>query len=671
MKFFILYLTILLTADIWGQQMENDKLLMPMPKDISFTGEKFRLDTSFMMRIEGKSARLNSYATRIYRSLSDRTGLFFLQDPVTDSDTLKNAKMTIRFDRMGELKVNENESYELSVKQGTILLSAKTDIGAMRGLETFLQLLSADKEGYYIPGTAVKDEPRFTWRGLMIDVCRHWMPLDMVIRNIDAMAMMKMNVLHLHLSEDQGFRVESKVYPKLHEMGSDGNYFTRDQIKYIVKYAGERGIRVVPEFDVPGHSVAWLVGYPELGSRPGPYKIERRWGIRDEALDPTKEFTYEFLGNLFKEMAELFPDDYFHIGGDEVTGKDWDKNADIQKYMKEKGIKDNHELQAYFNLKILDILTKLNKKMVGWDEIFQPSMPKNIVIHSWRGIKSLVEAAQRGYQCILSNGYYIDLIQPAAFHYLNDPIPEDTKLTPAEQKFILGGEATMWSELVTNDNVDSRIWPRTAAIAERLWSPGSVKDVDDMYRRLEYISFRLEERGVKHNVNYEMMLRRLSGGRDTAPVKMLVDLLEPMKIYTRHRDGVTYLSISPYTRAADAARPDQKIPREFMQSVEKYKADGKFTHLEPWMAMFEIWGDNHTAFAELAELSPILREVVPHSENLKKISETMLEYLSLLQNNGKPSKELIENLKKTCEAAKKTYGQAELMIVPAVLKLIE
>ncbi|NUM72491.1 MAG: family 20 glycosylhydrolase [Ignavibacteriaceae bacterium] len=671
MKYLILLMTTIFTLNIQGQQMEKDKLLMPVPKEVSFTGEKFRLDPSFMMRTAGKSSRLNSYATRIYRSLSDRTGLFFLQDNVSDSDTLTNAKMTIRFDRTGELKVNENEAYELKAGKEGVTLTAKTDIGAMRGLETFLQLVSADKDGYYIPGVMIKDEPRFTWRGLMLDVCRHWMPLDVVIRNIDAMAMMKMNVLHLHLSEDQGFRVESKVYPKLHEMGSDGNYFTQDQIKYIVKYAAERGIRVYPEFDVPGHSVAWLVGYPELGSRPGPYKIERRWGIRDEALDPTKEFTYEFLGNLFKEMAALFPDDYFHIGGDEVTGKDWDKNPDIQKFMKEKGIKDNHELQAHFNLRILDILTKLNKKMVGWDEIFQPVMPKDIVIHSWRGIKSLVEASQKGYYCILSNGYYIDLIQPASFHYLNDPIPADTKLTPAEQKYILGGEATMWSELVTPENVDSRIWPRTAAIAERLWSPGSVKDVDDMYRRLEYISFRLEERGVKHIKNYEMMLRRLAGGRDIAPVKMLVDLLEPMKIYTRHRDGVTYLSISPYTRAADAARPDQKIPREFMKAVEKYKSDGNFTHLEPWMAMFELWGDNHAAFTDLAEVSPVLREVVPHSENLKKISEMMLEYLGLLQNNGKPSKELLENLKKTCESAKKTYGQAELMIVPAVLKLIE
>ena len=268
-------------------------------------------------------------------------------------------------------------------------------------------------------------------------------------------------------------------------MGSDGLFYTQDEVRDLIAYARERGIRVVPEFDMPGHSTAWFVGYPELASGPGPYQIERKWGVFDPAMDPTREETYKFLDTFIGEMAGLFPDQFFHIGGDEVNGKEWDANPKIQAFMHAHGLKDNNDLQAYFNQRVQKIVAKHGKTMLGWDEILRPDLPKSIAIQSWRGPDSLAQAAKQGYRGLLSSGYYVDLMWSAERHYLTEPLSgAAANLTPEEQKRILGGEACMWSEYVSPENIDSRIWPRTAAIAERLWSPQDVRDVNSMYQRL-------------------------------------------------------------------------------------------------------------------------------------------------------------------------------------------
>jgi hexosaminidase len=320
-------------------------------------------------------------------------------------------------------------------------------------------------------------------------------------------------------------------------------------------------------------------------------------------------------------MSALFPDEYMHIGGDENNGKHWAANENIQMYMKEKNIKDAHELQTYFNTRILEILTRYGKKMVGWDEILQPGMPKNIVIQSWRGRKALYESAAAGYTGILSNGYYIDLIQPAEFHYLNDPIPPDTTLPESSVKNIWGGEATMWAELVTPENVDSRIWPRTAAIAERLWSPQNVRDVDDMYRRMKVIALQLEELDLKHIRNQDMMLRRLVSGYDIQTLKTLTEVVEPVKIYTRHRQGRTYTSFSPYTRVVDAAQPESMIGRDFRLEIQKYAADKNEASEDKLRSWMQKWSDNHQEFVALTDKAPVLKENIMLSENLAKLSK--------------------------------------------------
>ena len=346
----------------------------------------------------------------------------------------------------------------------------------------------------------------------MFDVGRHFIPLDVLRRNVDGMEAVKMNVFHWHLSENQGFRIESKKFPKLHELGSDNLYYTQDEVRDFIAYARERGIRVVPEFDMPGHSTAWFVGYPDLASGPGPYQIERKWGVMDPAMDPTNEKTYKFLDDFIGEMAKVFPDHFFHIGGDEVNGKQWDANPKIQEFKKAHNIADNKNLQAYFSQRVQKLVTKHGKAVVGWDEVFIPGVPKDIVIQSWRGQASLAEAASQGYRGILSNGYYIDLGWSAARHYAVDPMGgAAANLTPEQQKLILGGEATMWSEYVNAENMDSRVWPRSAAIAERLWSPQSVTDVASMYARMHAESARLELLDLTHHSYYRSMLQRIAG----------------------------------------------------------------------------------------------------------------------------------------------------------------
>lgn len=662
---FFLFTSFLLT------KVNNNKLnLMPFPLKVNLLEGKFILDSTFSISINGMPAnRIYSYSTRVLRRLSGRTGLFFLQDFITKENFNPNSQMQITCKRNAKVELNENESYSLFISPKKIELKSENDLGALRGLETLLQLLTADDEGYFFPCTEIEDKPRFPWRGLMIDVSRHFMPIDVIKRNLDAMAAVKMNVFHWHLSDDQGFRVESFILPKLHQLCSDGLYYTQVQIKEIIEYADERGIRVYPEFDIPGHSTAFFTAYPELASAPGPYKIERNWGVFDPTFNPTIEETYIFFDKLFGEMTKLFPDPYFHIGGDENNGKQWNTNESIQSFMKKNKIKDNHALQSYFNNRILKILTKYGKMMIGWDEILHPEMPNNIVIQSWRGTKSLIESAQKGYMGILSNGYYIDLIQSTEFHYLNDPIPANSNLSDEEKKFILGGEATSWGELVTLETVDSRIWPRTAAIAERFWSPEIIKDVDNMYRRIETISFQLEELGLLHKKNYEMMLRRLTNNNDISSLKILVDILEPVKIYTRHRQGKKYQQQSPFTRVVDAAQPDAKTAREFRKLIDLFLKDKKSNkdEIESWLMK---WRDNHKELIKTINKSPVIKEIEQLSKNLENISISGLESLSLILTNKPVNKQWLDDKLLFVKQAKIPYGQAELMVVSAIEKLI-
>jgi hexosaminidase len=377
----------------------------------------------------------------------------------------------------------------------------------------------------------------------------------------------------------------------------------------------------MPEFDMPGHTTAWMPGAPEIASAPGPYEIEKRFGVFGATMNPSSEKTYKFLDKFFKEMAALFPDEYMHIGGDENNGEQWNANPAIQKFMKEKGIKDNHQLQAHFNKRLLKILQKHKKKMMGWDEIFQPDLPQSIVIHSWRGRQYMDEAAQKGYQSVLSNGYYIDLSFNARKHYMVDPLPDTTHLTAEQQKRILGGEAPMWAELVTLENVESRIWPRTAAIAERLWSPNPAAPIDDMYRRLMLVSQRLEETGSRHMANREPMMRRLAGTSNIQPLMLLANAAEPIEGYKRH-GSQKYTTFHPLSRFVDVTMPDAPDAIEFSLLLNRFiESKSSDTYVE-LSKMLTRWEMNHQQFAVIAKENPLLTEVEPLSINLAMLAAT-------------------------------------------------
>ncbi|MBI5473726.1 MAG: family 20 glycosylhydrolase [Ignavibacteriae bacterium] len=645
---------------------------MPVPSQIQVDGKlAFVIDSSFAIKIVGRAdAHVKSAVQSYGARLAKQTGII-MSSQLTNADT---AKLVVQCNfKFGAPKLGEDESYSIEIDERSARISSKTYSGMIHALETFLQLVELGPNGFAVPKVTIRDAPRFPWRGLLIDACRHWMPVEVIKRNLDGMALVKMNVLHWHLSEDQGFRVETKKFPKLHELGSDGNYYTQGQIKDVIAYASERGIRVVPEFDMPGHTTSWFVGHPELASAPGPYQIERKWGVFHPSMDPTKESTYRFLDTFVGEMSRLFPEPYFHIGGDEVTGKQWDSSATIQKFMRKKGFKDNHALQAYFNRRVLAIVTKHKKRMVGWDEIFHPDLPKNIVVQSWRGQKSLAATSAQGYQGILSYGYYLDHIRTAAYHYSIDPIDSTiARLSEAERSRILGGEACMWAEYVVPENVDSRIWPRTAAIAERLWSQrttslplpnGSSLDannVQDMYRRMEITSRRLEFVGLTHRTGPQRMLERLANGKPLEPFRVLANVVEPVKFYERGRTR-KYTSFTPMNRLVDAALPESDIARAFSQSTDNA--------LRRQMLM--KWRDNYEQLTPIIAGSPLLEELEPLSKDLADVSVVGLRIIDASESKSVLTETEKKSFKETLDRAEKSKGALQIAIIPALRNLLE
>jgi hexosaminidase len=614
-----------------GAQSPTELNVMPLPDKAQLGSGALKIDAGFTLAFTGyREARLDRAGRRFLVQCNRETGLVFGQAAAAADPAKATLIVTTDHASKPVQELGEDESYTLEVTSAGAKLHAATPLGTMHGLQTFLQLVSITADGFAASAVSIQDQPRFPWRGLMIDVSRHFISVPVLKRNLDGMEAVKINVFHWHLSDNQGFRVESHKFPKLQGQGSDGVYYTQDEIRDVIAYAYDRGIRVVPEFDMPGHSTAWFVGYPELASGPGPYQVWQQWGVSDPAMDPTNEKTYKFLNDFFAEMAKLFPDQYFHIGGDEVNGKQWDANPKIQEFMKSHNIKNNEGLQAYFSQRVQELVVKHGKTPVGWDEILVPGVPKNIVIQSWRGNEALATAAKEGYRGILSNGYYIDLGWSAARHYAVDPMGgAAANLTPEEKERILGGEATMWSEYVNWENVDSRIWPRTAAIAERYWSPQGTTDVASMYARMEAESTRLEWLGLTHRTFQRQMVHRMAGVADpeeTAALSTLTEALEPVKDYEREGDKVPPSNQTPLNRVVDAVHPESEVSRRFSVAVDQFLASSckdaaKAAELRGQLV---AWARNDGRLQPLAQRSSLVQNVSPASEALSQAAELAL-----------------------------------------------
>ncbi|MEA3317265.1 MAG: beta-N-acetylhexosaminidase [Bacteroidota bacterium] len=460
-----------------------------------------------------KSNNLQNIANILSKELS---GNYNIDSKIVESvDSKSYIKLELlKKDNFGK------EAYELAINKDDILISASTSNGVFNGVQSLLQIfyLNMGNEYSKIPQLQIFDKPEYSWRGMHLDVCRHFFDKEFVKKYLDIMAMYKMNTFHWHLTEDQAWRIEIKKYPKLTEIGAyrnetmvgknwekfdgkkHGGYYSQDDIREIVKYASERYIRVVPEIEMPGHARAALAAYPELGCSGGPYEVAKTWGVFKDVYCAGNENTFQFLEEVIDEVIELFPGEYIHIGGDECPKDMWKVCKKCQKRMSDKGLNDEHELQSYFIKRIEKYINSKNKKIIGWDEILEGGLAPNATVMSWRGVKGGIKAAKMNHDVIMTpNSHcYFDHYQakpeneplaiggftPLKKVYNYNPKPES--LSKSEAEHILGAQANVWTEYIaTTEQLEYMILPRMCALAEVVWSANDNKNWDDFKNRIE------------------------------------------------------------------------------------------------------------------------------------------------------------------------------------------
>jgi hexosaminidase len=418
------------------------------------------------------------------------------------------------------------EFYMLTVKPLSVVLRAPTICGLFRGAQTLRQLFPPEIENsesgkqrqeWTLPCVVIEDYPAFSWRGLLLDCCRHFMTKDFIKHLLDVLAYYKISRFHWHLTEDQGWRIEIKQYPRLTEIGAwrneggkrSGGYFSQDDVKEIITYASERYIEVVPEIEMPGHCTAALAAYPDYSCSGGPFDVAITWGIFEDVYCVGNEDTFTFLQNILTEVAALFPFPYIHIGADEVPKRRWKDCYKCQKLMREKGFEREEQLQSYFINRIVRFLAALGKKAIGWDELLDGDPIDNITIQYWRTWKksnTLLRTGKEGKDIIVSPtsncylDYELDKIDLATVYSL-EPVPREFSRKAANH--ILGGECNMWTEYAPQDSVESKLFPRLLALAEVLWSAPKKRDTDNFYDRVKEHYKRLEKMGVRYGKAFE------------------------------------------------------------------------------------------------------------------------------------------------------------------------
>jgi hexosaminidase len=572
--------------------------------------------------------------------------------------------------------LHADESYDLLVDESSIRVTANTPWGALHGITTLWQLhQTGDLQR---SGWRIEDAPRFPWRGLLIDVARHFLSLELLLSVVDGMALLKLNVLHLHLSDDQGFRLACKVFPEL----ASEQHYSQDELQRLVSYAGDRGIRVVPEIDVPGHVNSWLTAHPEWGI--DPVEPTTRFGVHKACLDVTNESVYAALDTIFDEVVQIFPDAYVHIGGDEVHPSWWRENDRVQQFIQQHQLVDERGLQAYFNRRMYDMLAAKNRKVVGWDEVLHPQMPP-VLVQNWRGATTRDRALASGQQCIISAGYYLDLFYPADLHYGYDPqasqaqliafedaLADDIRLAHVSEGIgwthqwraetidisvhpeqegseVLGGEACLWAELVDEHTLPMRLWSRLPAVAERLWSAQDVCDVEDFYQRLNCF-LGLPSLGLE-----DLLSTQLSGLGLSAEQIQTVKMLEPVKWYARLLGAQAlqarlmgkempqarpYGTLSSFNRVVDYISPESLVARDLAGCSEEELSG----YLQDWQqAATQQWPE----------------DVAPAVARLTDVARAMQKYL-----HGTLSRQQLElELREAYEPV----GEYMLAPVPALL----
>lgn len=682
-----------LLSAFFGKAQDISSLhLLPLPKDIKLQTGSFRLTENFTVSIHESTADtiLVKAVNRMYQTLNRRSGAYFKQRIITSKDNSDTASLQVTVGRAVLPTIGADESYSLTITNDKVILNAPTTLGALHGLETILQLLAKNNTGeFYFPAVTIQDAPRFQWRGLMLDVSRHFIPVDVIKRNIEAMAAVKMNVLHWHLTDDEGFRVESKTFPQLHGKGSNGDYYTQAQIKDMIAFAEERGIIIVPEFDMPGHTRSWFAGYPQLASAPGPYVPGPRYDIHkaeqmtlnsiiklittspSPTIDPTKETTYEFIDKFIAEMSSLFTSPFIHIGADENNGVAWKNNPSIAAFMKAHAMATPHELQAYFVRRVNKIITKHHRQMIGWEELLSKDLAKDVTVQVWQNGAFVKQAIDNGNPVLISKGFYLDIFMPAYIHYNNPELPAEVAGERSGQ--LRGGEAAQWTEMADRTNIETRVWPRAAAVAEKLWSTNTTSDIADLYRRIFSISGQLDDLGLQHVVNYERALRRYTNEKFPS-LKTFTDVLTPVKGYKKifaqltMPESMTYQT-APLTQISDIIFVDSKVKWKFRVAVESYLKQ-KDTAAENLIRSYLIqWQNNYEQIKDLFTNSQ-LKRVEEHSKNLSLVATIGLEALNKLKDETTDANWVNEKLS-ILKTASQVYGETELCIISEIESLVK
>jgi hexosaminidase len=523
------------SAPSGAKSLEKDELaryaVVPWPRSLERREGRFVWNAQTRIAPVGDDPGLRQVAASLGALVAPATGFAPLLDAAPGPNSV-----VLRLDPA----MTEDEGYRLRVEGDGVEIVAKKPVGLFYGVMTLRQLLPPPIEAsgpvagvsWEIPAVEIEDAPRFAYRGLHLDVARHFFSVEFVKRTIDQMARFKLNTFHWHLTEDQGWRIEIKKYPRLTEIGSKrketmighgnsrprrydgtphGGYYTQDEVREVVQYAAERFVTVMPEIEMPGHSLAALAAYPELGCSSGPFEVATSWGVFDDILCPREE-TFTFMENVLAEVLELFPSRYIHIGGDEAPKARWKESDFVQRLKAEQNLSSEEDVQSYFIRRIDRFLTARGRVLVGWDEILEGGLSPNATVMSWRGTSGGIEAAREGHDVIMSptSHLYFDFYQaapdteplaiggmiPLRKVYEFEPVPRE--LSDEQARHVIGAQANVWTEYMkTNDHVEYMIFPRLLALSEVVWSPSEARRYDSFLARAEPNVARLASRGVR------------------------------------------------------------------------------------------------------------------------------------------------------------------------------
>ncbi len=583
MKKLVPFMFFVLSAFVALARQDNEIAIIPQPVSLEKKNGTFDLSSNTRIELKNNNAELQKIAAYLTQYIKRATGYDLSVQAGAGSSSSGNV-ITFAINNNQEAKLGK-EGYSLDVSPGQVTIQANDPAGIFYGVQSLLQLLPKEiesktivkKDSWKIPAVLITDYPRFGYRGLMFDVSRHFFTKEEVKEFIDQMVKYKYNILHFHLTDDQGWRLQIKSLPKLTEVGAwnvkktgrfgtfstptdneprdFGGFYTHEDIRELVQFAADRYVNILPEIDIPGHSLAAIASYPELSCTPGNYKVNSgekfmEWppnahfyALLDNNLCPANEKVYQFLDKVFTEVAQLFPYGYIHMGGDETAKNFWEKSPQIKALMKREKLKDMNEVQSYFVKRVEKIINSKGKKMIGWDEILEGGLAPNAAVMSWRGVKGGIEAAKMGHEVVMSptTFAYLDymqgdaIVEPPVYATLRlktayqfDPLPEGV-----DPKYIKGGQGNIWTEQIYNTrHLQYMIWPRTFAIAESVWSPKEKKNWNDFINRVESHFERFEEGELNYSKSMYDPVFRVT--KDSGSGKLKVELSTEVDGLTTH-----------------------------------------------------------------------------------------------------------------------------------------